>query len=290
MVYRDRLLEQANDIAASSDFFFQEKLVSALAESSSATYFKRDFVFVPGIWRGFPQAPIWRPPWKKRTVVIGHSDIPMNCGALMLVKLFSQSRVFCSNLVCPRWVVNLLGASVLPLGLSNPTHETVFHPIFGNSTQIVEALQTRRKEIPLTIYANFDPRTSPSHRLRLMEICKNLPHVKMGRLIPTAVGRAKYLREMSEYRLVVCPQGNGMDTHRFWEALYVGAVPLVLADSYQAKMATTFGLPHVPLNTWDELSDESTVLELGRAVIENSAYSLKLARGSYWMQQVLQFS
>jgi hypothetical protein len=32
---------------------------------------------------------------------------------------------------------------------------------------------------------------------------------------------------LSEYKFWICPRGNGLDTHRAWEALYVGAVPII---------------------------------------------------------------
>ncbi len=32
---------------------------------------------------------------------------------------------------------------------------------------------------------------------------------------------------LSEYKFWICPRGNGLDTHRAWEALYVGAVPVI---------------------------------------------------------------
>ena len=32
---------------------------------------------------------------------------------------------------------------------------------------------------------------------------------------------------MAEHKFVVAPRGNGWDTHRLWEALYLGCVPIV---------------------------------------------------------------
>jgi hypothetical protein len=38
------------------------------------------------------------------------------------------------------------------------------------------------------------------------------------------------------YKYVICPRGNGIDTHRVWEALYLGVVPVVHHTSLMAMM------------------------------------------------------
>ena len=30
-----------------------------------------------------------------------------------------------------------------------------------------------------------------------------------------------YLKILSSYKFAICPEGNGIDTHRFWECLYL---------------------------------------------------------------------
>ena len=34
--------------------------------------------------------------------------------------------------------------------------------------------------------------------------------------------------DLSKYRYILCPPGNGIDTHRFWEALIAGSIPVAL--------------------------------------------------------------
>ena len=52
---------------------------------------------------------------------------------------------------------------------------------------------------------------------------------------------------------VACPEGNGIDTHRLWEALYLRTIPIVeknkISDFFiKAK------LPVMILNKWSDLS------------------------------------
>lgn len=44
-------------------------------------------------------------------------------------------------------------------------------------------------------------------------------------------GWLKYMTEMSEYFYCISPEGNGVDCHRTWEALYLGVVPVVLKNN-----------------------------------------------------------
>ena len=36
-----------------------------------------------------------------------------------------------------------------------------------------------------------------------------------------------YIKKLNDYKFVLCPRGKGTDTHRFWEILLVGSVPIV---------------------------------------------------------------
>ena len=46
-----------------------------------------------------------------------------------------------------------------------------------------------------------------------------------------------YLKKINNYKFVLCPRGNGLDTHRFCEILLMGSVPVVekngLSDLYE---------------------------------------------------------
>ncbi|EKX43421.1 hypothetical protein GUITHDRAFT_110544 [Guillardia theta CCMP2712] len=40
----------------------------------------------------------------------------------------------------------------------------------------------------------------------------------------------EYLRDLARHRFVLCPAGNGLDTHRTWESLLMGSVPIVASS------------------------------------------------------------
>lgn len=57
----------------------------------------------------------------------------------------------------------------------------------------------------------------------------------------------EYASLVGEHRFVICPRGNGKDTHRFWEALYRGAIPIVLKDSWSLSLSI-LGIPFLGVN------------------------------------------
>jgi hypothetical protein len=62
--------------------------------------------------------------------------------------------------------------------------------------------------------------------------------------------KPKQLTEIaSRYKYVACPRGNGTDTHRFWEALYRGSIPVVKESAWSRSIAE-LGLPLIQLSEW----------------------------------------
>lgn len=55
--------------------------------------------------------------------------------------------------------------------------------------------------------------------------------------------RDDYWRMLRKYLFVVCPRGNGWATHRFWEALLMGCIPIVEQDSVLRADIEAAGLP-----------------------------------------------
>lgn len=54
----------------------------------------------------------------------------------------------------------------------------------------------------------------------------------------------EYQAKLALYKFVLCPRGNGIDTHRFWETLYKGNLP-VIVDSVWSSHLDHLGIPFV---------------------------------------------
>ena len=66
-----------------------------------------------------------------------------------------------------------------------------------------------------------------------------------------------YVKLSARYQYIAAVRGNGVDTHRFWESLYRGAIPIVLEDSW-SKSLEGLGLPFLSTRDWRP----ATVIEL----------------------------
>jgi hypothetical protein len=87
-----------------------------------------------------------------------------------------------------------------------------------------------------------------------------------------------YLKILSSYKFAICPEGNGIDTHRFWECLYLKVVPICprnVVTEYYSKM-----FPVVLLDKWEDLNVE--YLDASYATYDWSNYD-KLFDITYWI-------
>ena len=77
------------------------------------------------------------------------------------------------------------------------------------------------------LYVNFRPETNPVIRSPLWESytageCEGWVTRCEGN-----ASREEFVHSMASHRFILCPRGNGIDTHRMWEALYAGSIPVV---------------------------------------------------------------
>ena len=75
-------------------------------------------------------------------------------------------------------------------------------------------------------------------------------------VLDTRVTAWRYAKVASSYSYVLCPRGNGLDTHRFWETLYRGSVPVVLESPWSLALQAQ-GVPVVSLKSWKDLKNLS---------------------------------
>jgi hypothetical protein len=113
-------------------------------------------------------------------------------------------------------------ATPLPLGLGNADGKVTLH-----WTEIQRASQNppQRKRL---LYANFGTSSNPAVRVPLLNWVRHPDQSWITTETHSAEsGKSGYLSQLLSHHFVLCPPGNGEDTHRMWEALYCGAIPVV---------------------------------------------------------------
>lgn len=73
------------------------------------------------------------------------------------------------------------------------------------------------------IYCNFNPNTNNKERVNISKLFKNNELFEFDS--PT-LSLSEYFYKLKEYRFILSPWGNGFDTHRLWESLYSGSIPI----------------------------------------------------------------
>ncbi len=66
----------------------------------------------------------------------------------------------------------------------------------------------------------------------------------------------RYIKDLSLYKYNICPSGEGVDTHRFWESLIVKTIPIVKKSDFIENL-NRFDIPMLILESWEELYDIS---------------------------------
>lgn len=67
------------------------------------------------------------------------------------------------------------------------------------------------------------------------------------------VSRQDYFQLISKYKFVLCCEGNGFDTHRIWESLYLNNFPILLKTKWSSSLAY-LGLPILLVDAYDQIN------------------------------------
>ena len=145
--------------------------------------------------------------------------------------------------------VNHPKLSPLPIGIAN--REWPHGDIEVLCEVARETWEVRPSEL---IHAAFDLNSHPHRQTAWTAIHSALPGTP-ERPPPHAYSYRDYLRDLARHRFCACPRGNGIDTHRLWESLYLGVVPVVERSTHTERWARE-GIPVVLLDDWCQLSRE----------------------------------
>jgi hypothetical protein len=266
-----------DQIQSNLDFISGDGFIR-IATASGTNYLKRDFLFVPGEWRGSRIQCIPLAPWRffDKNLVTGHSDIMTTTRNLRWLKLMGVKHVFGTN------TIPVAGFSTsLPLGLTNDCDDSPIHRILGDTSHILRAHQSTNFTSTYngTIYVNFTSANNHSVRARALGFVRQLENIVYGEMVFSESGRVQYLSSLRSNSFVLCPEGNGVDTHRLWETLYMGGIPIVVKTQYLSDILAI--LPVVQLNDWSELGNQK-YLESEWHRVQNKKNDFNLLKLSYW--------
>ena len=268
-------------LALNNDFIYSDQFLVHAHSCPYCEYSKRDFLYKGGIWRNESVgSSIFRSRQPKAAnLLIGHSDIKTSIKNVWPFLIKGYRRVWAANSVPTSGIL-----SSLPLGLTNPTLETKWHQILGKTSHLKSADEdcSFLENFDASIFANFSVHTNSKARKPLAQF---LVSRGVGFSEPefTVSGRIGYLKQLRQYSLTVCPEGNGVDTHRLWETLYMGGTPVITHSNLLTELVED--LPVIVLRNWGELQNLD-LLESKWHALQTKRFRFEKLTASYWLGQI----
>ena len=143
--------------------------------------------------------------------IIDNDDYKYICNHPKIIKWYTQ------NLLMEHYKVELL-----PLGIANPEWE------HGNVNLLLQAYNnSHNKTNNIYFYCNIN-----NNYNKRKECYLKLNFIPKAYLKPVA----EYFNYLATFRFAICPEGNGVDTHRLWECFYLRVVPIVLDNLFIKKV------------------------------------------------------
>ena len=174
--------------------------------------------------------------YKKKFILISHhSDKLVNSSYQSiaknryLIRWYAQNNIYKHPKIIP-----------IPIGL-----EDMWRYNNGIISHFKYLRKLKIKKKPKIIYG-FKIQNNKKARLRALTTLKKI------QLADEFIGTSKaYRKKLNQYMFVASPEGNGIDCHRTWEALYLRVIPIVITKKFHSQFKN---LPVLILNKWDDLN------------------------------------
>jgi len=146
--------------------------------------------------------------------------------------------------------VNLIHPKLIPIPIGIANSEWPHGDVSTLESVILSDLKKNQ-----LMYANFNVNTNYKQRSYCLKFIDN-------RYIENNVSFQTYLNNTAQAYFSICPLGNGIDSHRIWESLYLKTVPVV-EDTYNIRrLQNSLNLPIVIVKEWKELTDLNLNIQL----------------------------
>jgi hypothetical protein len=133
------------------------------------------------------------------------------------------------------------------------------------------------------LYCNFNISTNPNHRQKVHNIAKQLNYITIDQ---SNLSLDIFFKQIQDHKMVICPAGNGIDTHRLWEVLYCNRIPITIRSA-NCKIYDLYSrLPIIILNETEDLLNDD-LIEHKYNIIINTKYNLDILDSSYWTEKIL---
>ena len=129
------------------------------------------------------------------------------------------------------------------------------------------------------LYINFaqtttNPLYSPHKGIR-----QNVKNILSKKNFKCQNGKSfeEYMHELSTYKFCISPPGRGIDTHRAWEALLMGTIPIMISTTQDHLFEK---LPVLIIDNWDIIDER--FLNKKYEELTQKSYDFDILYTNYW--------
>ena len=216
----------------------------------------------------------------KVILITGNSDYSITDELVELAPK-NISKWYCQNAISNNDIIY-----PLPLGLENKyepfrqNHGIAYVERMIQKENIITSLRTNKPE--KFIYANYNIQTNYVHRSQLTNFINNISYITLEK---SNLNLNDFFNHLSNHKMVLCPIGNGIDTHRLWETLYCNRIPIIIKMGNYKLYDLYKRLPIIILNNYEELKNQQYIYNLYEKIVSNH-YNLELLKSSYWINLI----
>jgi hypothetical protein len=137
------------------------------------------------------------------------------------------------------------------------------------------------KKFRSMVYVNHNIKTNPKEREKPYAVLGGKPWVTSA-MGSNGQGYENYLDNIYNHPFVICPQGNGIDTHRTWECLYMKTIPI---EKRNINNQFYTDLPILFVDDWEEIT-ERFLHDQFMAMAEKK-WNMEKLNFSYWKNEIV---
>jgi hypothetical protein len=157
----------------------------------------------------------------------------------------------------------------IPIGIANKCWDHGNPQIFADHLP-----RASNRDRPILCYLNFEPGTYPPERPYVRDLFAHQPWCFVSKSKPMP----EYLNDLCHSKFVLSPRGNGIDCHRTWEALLMGAIPIVRTSSLDPLYED---LPVLIVKNWEIITE--AYLNEQYEILKRRSYNHKKIFIEYWI-------
>jgi hypothetical protein len=164
----------------------------------------------------------------------------------------------------------------IPIGLENNR----WFQHLNKKEKMINKLKTK-KSFKNLLYINHNVNTYKQDRVEPYQIFKNKKWASLEMGL-NGQNFDSYLDNLYNHKFVLSPRGNGIDTHRKWEALYLKTIPI---EKRNINNSFYEDLPICLVDDWSDITEDFLNEEYERII--NTNWNLEKLNFSYWKNKII---